>query len=312
MSQSDSARTMVSTFPGVAAHVPEDYTIILIWEDCSQCSSGCANFGIAVYFLNFRPPRLDSTITPLETTAWSALISPSYLNCVVVGPLSHHLVWTNGDGDGSFYLVAFSGFLLHTLHVLASAARSCFRCSFLLLLLVPVTTFSAYAYALSSTHNTLSRLESLYLLSILLSIAIYRAFFHPLTRAGFSGPLLSRLTIFHWVFLTLWSKHRHALVLQHLHAQYNSDIVRIGPNHLSILSASSIDVIHGKNSRCTQGVAYENPMGRCVNWDRDPKSHAERRRVWDRALGKEAREAYYERIQGLTVLLMMRLREASP
>ena len=204
-------------------------------------------------------------------------------------------MWINGDWDGSFYLVAFSGFLLHTLLRL------------LLPLLVPVTTFSAYASALTSTHNTLLRLGSLYLLSTLVSIAVYRVFFHPLTRAGFPGPLLSRVTIFHRVFLTLRAKHRHALVLQRLHAQYNSDIVRVGPNHLPILSASSIDVIHGKNSRCTKGVAYENPMGECVNWDRDPKSHAERRRVWDRALGKDARERYYERIQGLTGLLTMRL-----
>ena len=236
----------------------------------------------------------------MEITAWFAPISPSYLICVVVGPLSHHLVWVNGDWDGSFYLVAFSGFLLHTLLTL------------LLPLLVPVTTFSTYACTLSSTHYTLLRLESLYILSTLVSIVVYRVFFHPLTRAGFPGPLLSRVTIFHRVFLTLRAKHRHALVLQRLHAQYKSDIVRVGPNHLSILSASSIDVIHGTNSRCTKGVAYENPMGECVNWDRDPKSHAERRRVWDRALGKEAREKYYERIQELTGLLMMRLGEASP
>lgn len=225
-------------------------------------------------------------------------LSPGLLlSSAGLGPLLHLLVWIHGDWDGDFYLVLFSGLILHTI-----IAHS-------LTLLQGPDGLWHYVSALTSVTMELLYVELVYLFSTMTSITLYRLIFHRLTRAGIPGPLLSRVTIFHRVYLTLRSKHRHAIVLQTLHQQYG-DLVRVGPNHISVLSASSIDEIHGKGSRCTKGTAYENPTGTCVNWDRNVISHAERRRVWDRALGTEARGQYFGRILSLTNLLVEKLADS--
>jgi cytochrome P450 family 628 len=214
----------------------------------------------------------------------------------ILGPLSHILIWIRGDWDGTFYLVLFVLVLFHNLLAL-----------YVTLTLHP-ESLSRWLVSITHINIQLLYVELVYIASTLFSITLYRFIFHPLTKAGIPGPLLSRVTIFHRVYLSLQSNHRHAIVLQTLHQRYG-DLVRVGPNHISTLSAGSVDMIHGRGSRCTKGAAYENPMGTCVNWERNPRSHAERRRAWDHALGAEARGRYFGKVAFLTRILIDRLAE---
>ena len=77
------------------------------------------------------------------------------------------------------------------------------------------------------------------------SIGFYRVFWpwHPLY--SIPGPLLARVSQL-WIFgCVLHGQTRHDL--QRLHAKYG-DVVRIGPNEVSVSYAGAITQIHGAKS----------------------------------------------------------------
>jgi hypothetical protein len=81
----------------------------------------------------------------------------------------------------------------------------------------------------------------LYLLSLSASIVLYRISpFHPLAKCP--GPLLARVSRVYWSFAS--SSGLPHIRMQQLHEKYG-DIVRTGPNHLSIRDAAAIPAIFG-------------------------------------------------------------------
>ncbi|KZP25850.1 hypothetical protein FIBSPDRAFT_949968 [Athelia psychrophila] len=124
---------------------------------------------------------------------------------------------------------------------------------FILLLLVP--TFLV-PFVAPHTPNTLLAIPLtfvVYWASIITYVSAYRLSpFHPL--ANYPGPVLAKLSK-----LTLaWKMYRgrQHLYYQELHKQYG-DIVRVGPNELSINRADAIAPVLG-NSGLPRGVFWHN------------------------------------------------------
>ena len=152
---------------------------------------------------------------------------------------------------------------------------------------VLITYFSAntvlFLYLLTTTFLLLSSIFRVTILnSIFLSTAttltlIRRLYFSPLS--SFPGPKLAALSNFYKA--NIYRTGRGAKFLVELHEKYNSDIVRIGPNELSIRNVDAVDKIYkGKYPR---GTFYE--VGAIngaynLNTQRNYDVHTPWRRIW--------------------------------
>jgi len=106
---------------------------------------------------------------------------------------------------------------------------------------------------------------------------IRRLYFSPLCK--FPGPRLAAAS-------KLWAANeyrlgRHSLTVRELHREYNSDIVRIGPNEVSIRNVDAVEKIY--KGKYTRGTFYE--VGAIngefnLNTTRNNKVHAVWRRIW--------------------------------
>ncbi|RGP77278.1 hypothetical protein FLONG3_4793 [Fusarium longipes] len=132
-----------------------------------------------------------------------------------------------------------------------------------------------------------------FLSGMAISILIYRAFFHRLRQ--FPGPFVARLSNVYASWLAIKEEHMY-LEVQKLHQKYG-DIVRIGPSELSIATPSAFRILHANNSPAVKGPFY-NVAQPWVNLlaDRDRKSHARRRKTWDKAFTARALRDYEPRV----------------
>lgn len=122
-----------------------------------------------------------------------------------------------------------------------------------------------------------SAFNTIFLLTTFTLTAIRRLFFSPLTK--FPGPKLAALS-------KIWAANefrlgRHSLTVKDLHKKYDSDIVRIGPNEVSIRNVDAVEKIY--RGRYTRGTFYEVGVlnGEFnLNTRRDYKFHPVWRRIW--------------------------------
>lgn len=123
--------------------------------------------------------------------------------------------------------------------------------------------------------------------------------------------------------------------VQALHDNYG-DIVRIGPNELSIRDYSAIDKVLGYNGKMDKGMclcpslvpkfkpmrafaAYKGPWylgsfakkAQSVHAIRDVHGHAQRRKYWDRGFSGKALAEYQAQIKERTEQFIQALRKAS-
>lgn len=152
-----------------------------------------------------------------------------------------------------------------------------------------------------------------YVVTLILSIAAYRVSpFHPL--AGYPGPFLAKIT-------RLWALHKTIQGKAHLqyydlHKKYG-DVVRTGPNHLSIRDAKAIPTVlglgtsHGrwKRSRRYATAGIPGSAGSILSIV-SPTEHSQRRRIWDRAFTPSTLQDYDPMIQNRLSKLVKRLRES--
>nr|BAL05148.1 cytochrome P450 [Phanerodontia chrysosporium] len=142
---------------------------------------------------------------------------------------------------------------------------------------------------------------SVYFITLLSSITLYRISpFHPL--AHYPGPLLPKISkIYHIAKVSSGKQH---LYLQELHNQYG-DIVRFGPNEVSIRDASCIMPVLGAQGMpkgpMWQGRHFWTEVHTLIGF-RGPKAHQRRRRPWNRAFNTAAMKEY-------TPLMQNRVRE---
>ncbi|TFK87858.1 high nitrogen upregulated cytochrome P450 monooxygenase 2 [Polyporus arcularius HHB13444] len=131
-----------------------------------------------------------------------------------------------------------------------------------------------------------------YLVTLILSILLYRlSHLHPLSK--YPGPICCRASkLWHACVVLKGRQHEY---LQALHERYG-DVVRIGPNDLSIRDASLIPAILGA-SGVPKGPNFHGSMLTATNPPmvgiQDTRLHLARRRPWARGLALSALKEYH-------------------
>ncbi|KAF2737258.1 cytochrome P450 [Polyplosphaeria fusca] len=125
------------------------------------------------------------------------------------------------------------------------------------------------------------------LFAYVLTICIYRLFFHPLR--SYPGPFLAKLTDCYLAYYA-WRGSRH-LEYQRCHTIYGS-YVRIGPNSLSINTATALKTIYGFRANVKKADFYTafpaNKNTVSVHSSIDKLQHARKRRVMSHAFSDAA------------------------
>lgn len=155
-------------------------------------------------------------------------------------------------------------------------------------LLVPVVHIHLSNHSLPLA--TITTFTSYYTL-ILLYVAIYRLSpFHPLAK--YPGPIVNKLSKF--VMSYRVTTGRQHLYIRELHRIYG-DIVRTGPNELSVNRADCIEPVLGANG-LIKGPWWYNRVSTApaLIEQRDPILHKARRKTWDRGLSTASVKNYDE------------------
>ncbi|THV07239.1 cytochrome P450 [Dendrothele bispora CBS 962.96] len=166
--------------------------------------------------------------------------------------------------------------------------------------------FSCFVYSLSFTFFV-------YLFTLVACICLYRLSpWHPL--ATYPGPLLCKLSKL-WLGYVSQQGRLHIYVWR-LHQKYG-DIVRIGPNELSIRSAGSILPLLGPRELPKgpwfDGRYPEDAPARSLISLRNSHEHSMRRRPWNQAFSVSALKDYEPLIDARTSKLVDALsRQESP
>ncbi|CAL1712458.1 unnamed protein product [Somion occarium] len=168
-----------------------------------------------------------------------------------------------------------------------------------ILFLVHLAIFKALAFAFLTYYATLA-----------LSIVVYRLSpFHPLSNIP--GPIPNKISML-WMLWIGLQKKRHVYIKQ-LHDKYG-DIVRIGPNEVSIRDPSAITPLMGANGWPKgpnwTGRTLNNPTASLIAI-RDPALHNRRRRPWTRALNTASVKEFQPLIAKRVKQLVDRLEQQS-
>jgi len=193
----------------------------------------------------------------------------------LLGPISHILLWMRLDLD----------IVSHQLLVLANLA----------VLLPPVALYFRGATFINAVLITWTA-DICYTISLLTSIFIYRAFFHPLR--SYPGPFWARISVFWKVKHFQASNFQAYKVIDDLHHAHG-DIVRLGPRQLSINEPSAYQAIYGAASECRR-LSHMEHIRKNLQSLADPAEHHARRKVWDHGLNAKACQSYLPRINDIT------------
>ncbi|KAI0838421.1 cytochrome P450 [Hypoxylon sp. FL0890] len=133
-----------------------------------------------------------------------------------------------------------------------------------------------------------------YIASLFISIVIYRAFFHPLTKGGFPGPWYLRLSKLPHVWAV--RKSKNYLFLEDLRQRYG-DFVRTGPAEVTIFHPEVHAVLDSPRSECIKSEWYDllHPFLSLVS-ARNKDVHAARRREWVRGFTSKALLQHEEKV----------------
>lgn len=93
---------------------------------------------------------------------------------------------------------------------------------------------------------------STYIVGVLMSMTIYRLFFHPLK--SYPGPFLAKITQWYYVFKVGPKLNQH-WYLESLHKQYG-EYVRIGPNAISVADPAIVDMAFGPSTKFRKSNWY--------------------------------------------------------
>lgn len=133
-----------------------------------------------------------------------------------------------------------------------------------------------------------------YLPGLMLSIAMYRVFFHRLTKADFPGPWYARITKMWHVWACRYSKNH--VVLDSMYQKYG-DFVRTGPSELTIFRPEIFMALDGPHSECMKSDWYDILIPNlALVTARDRGTHAARRRQWNRAFSSKALQIHEQKI----------------
>uniref|UniRef100_A0A8H8CFT6 High nitrogen upregulated cytochrome P450 monooxygenase 2 n=1 Tax=Psilocybe cubensis TaxID=181762 RepID=A0A8H8CFT6_PSICU len=167
---------------------------------------------------------------------------------------------------------------------------------FTLLLGVPSGLTSLYLPHASTLWTAVLTIFPLFWGSILASLVAYRLSpWHPLAK--YPGPLLCRVTKLYGAFMSTSGKQY--TLYSKLHAQYG-DVVRVGPNELSIIDPHSVQPTLGATGLAKgpfwDGRVPPNQPVKPLIAINDKQEHARRRRPWTRAFSTNALKGYEETV----------------
>ncbi|KAH7884698.1 cytochrome P450 [Phlebopus sp. FC_14] len=163
-----------------------------------------------------------------------------------------------------------------------------------LLVLVPGALTTVLHSNLASFLRSVSSTYLLYYTTIVTLVLSYRLSpWHPLAR--YPGPIPCRISKF-WMAWVSSGGNQHKYYAM-LHRKYG-DVVRIGPNELSIRDVNAIAPLMGANG-LPKGPHWDGRMAeqttiRALISLRDPAEHARRRKPWNRAFNSTALKGYEE------------------
>lgn len=139
------------------------------------------------------------------------------------------------------------------------------------------------------------------------SMFIYRVFLDPLNR--FPGPWLARLSVAH--FTTQRLNRDGYYVLERLHKKYGP-IFRIGSGDLSIAGADFMMPTFGADSKVTKSIFYDGDYPhKSMQFERDLKKHAQRRKTWAPAFSDKAIPDYKTKVSALNNGILQRVRQST-
>jgi tryprostatin B 6-hydroxylase len=144
-----------------------------------------------------------------------------------------------------------------------------------------------------------------WLLGVLGSCFIWRAFFNPLNK--FPGPWMARISKFYMSYLLRNMDAYYTLT--ELHAKYGQ-YVRLGPNDLSIVDPDAIPLAYGPNATVTKSEWYDaGAPHHSMHTVRDKAVHDRRRRYWAPAFSDKALRDYEGIMQDFNAKLLKRIDE---
>ncbi|KAL6231680.1 hypothetical protein BDW75DRAFT_233396 [Aspergillus navahoensis] len=146
-------------------------------------------------------------------------------------------------------------------------------------------------------------LVGVYAATLLWSILTYRMFLSPLRHID--GPWTMRLSKLTHVWKQ--ARYRNFEVLEDLHKRYG-DVVRTGPNEVTVFGTVAYHKVHGKETRCTRAAYYDilQPLVTLTTY-RNAAAHAGRRKIWDLAFSPKAVELLEPLIYSKADLLLSQL-----
>ncbi|CAI6088544.1 unnamed protein product [Clonostachys chloroleuca] len=140
----------------------------------------------------------------------------------------------------------------------------------------------------------LTTINTCFLLTSVILTITRRLFFSPLAK--FPGPKLAAISGF-------WNANegrlgRASRTRKALHDKFQSDIIRIGPNELSVNRVDAIERLYGKDYRRGAFVPVFNISGGDnLVTQRDNQLHSVWRRMWVKAFSRDKFSDYLNRIQ---------------
>ncbi|KAE8374947.1 cytochrome P450 [Aspergillus bertholletiae] len=199
-------------------------------------------------------------------------------------------------------LVSHWGFFVHGERDLAAANIARFHLLATSLLLFVKVRLEGVP--VSDAFQWTAILLSFYVGTLFLSMSMFRIFWSPLNHI--QGPLSLRLTKLTHVWKQ--ARFRNCEVLHELHKQYG-DVVRTGPNEVTLFSTEAFYKVHGRESECGRAAYYDllHPMI-SLDTTRDPAIHAYRRKIWDQAFSIKALERLEPLVYEKADLLVQQLR----
>ncbi|KAG0705711.1 cytochrome P450 [Suillus ampliporus] len=176
-----------------------------------------------------------------------------------------------------------------------------------LLVVVPAILTTLLLPSASTFIRAFGCVSLLYYSTILISVVVYRLSpWHPLAR--YPGPIPCRISKFWMAWVSRDGKQHH--YYSRLHKTYG-DVVRIGPNELSMRDVNAVAPLMGING-LPKGPHWDGRMAEQTNIRalisvRDAVEHTRRRKPWNRAFSCAALKGYEEilgkRVQQFVTIL---------
>ncbi|KAG9378273.1 CypX Cytochrome P450 [Pyrenophora tritici-repentis] len=193
-----------------------------------------------------------------------------------------------GSPTARYLIASASGILshwtyfIHGEHDLAAARIA--TCHLSAFIFVVATELQLYDVSLRSAAERGLNLGIAYLAGLFTSIIFFRLFLSPLRHIN--GPLRLKITKLTHVWDMAFNQN--CKLLEELRKQYG-DVVRTGPNEVTIFGAEAFHKVHGPESTCSRAAYYDllHPMV-SLDTTRDSAIHSHRRRIWDQAFSIKA------------------------